>query len=317
MTSLSNAQKLRNSLLLLITATIWGMAFVSQQAGMDYMGPLTFTGSRNIIGSLVLIPVILIIRAKTPKAERAPLPVKTTIIGGICCGCALTAGSLFQQYGLTMTTVGKGGFITTLYIIITPILGLFFKRKAPKAVWVSVALAVVGMYLLCVSGEGFSISTGDLLVLAGSFAFAVHILVIDRFSPLTDGVVLSCIQFFVCGVISTIGAFVFEQPAWEQLVSGAIPVLYAGVLSCGVGYTLQIVGQKGLNPTAAALILSLESVVATISGYIAYKIGFLKTDQSMTPRQIIGCAIVFAAVILVQLPWDEIGKKLKAKKVSN
>lgn len=317
MTSLSNAQKLRNSLLLLITATIWGMAFVSQQAGMDYMGPLTFTGSRNIIGSLVLIPVILIIRAKTPKAERAPLPVKTTIIGGICCGCALTAGSLFQQYGLTMTTVGKGGFITTLYIIITPILGLFFKRKAPKAVWVSVALAVVGMYLLCVSGEGFSISTGDLLVLAGSFAFAVHILVIDKFSPLTDGVVLSCIQFFVCGVISTIGAFVFEQPAWEQLVSGAIPVLYAGVLSCGVGYTLQIVGQKGLNPTAAALILSLESVVATISGYIAYKIGFLKTDQSMTPRQIIGCAIVFAAVILVQLPWDEIGKKLKAKKVSN
>lgn len=317
MTSLSNAQKLRNSLLLLITATIWGMAFVSQQAGMDYMGPLTFTGSRNIIGSLVLIPVILIIRAKTPKAERAPLPVKTTIIGGICCGCALTAGSLFQQYGLTMTTVGKGGFITTLYIIITPILGLFFKRKAPKAVWVSVALAVVGMYLLCVSGEGFSISTGDLLVLAGSFAFAVHILVIDKFSPLTDGVVLSCIQFFVCGVISTIGAFVFEQPAWEQLVSGAIPLLYAGVLSCGVGYTLQIVGQKGINPTAAALILSLESVVATISGYIAYKIGFLKTDQSMTPRQIIGCAIVFAAVILVQLPWDEIGKKLKAKKVSN
>ncbi len=317
MTSLSNAQKLRNSLLLLITATIWGMAFVSQQAGMDYMGPLTFTGSRNIIGSLVLIPVILIIRAKTPKAERAPLPVKTTIIGGICCGCALTAGSLFQQYGLTMTTVGKGGFITTLYIIITPILGLFFKRKAPKAVWVSVALAVVGMYLLCVSGEGFSISTGDLLVLAGSFAFAVHILVIDKFSPLTDGVVLSCIQFFVCGVIGTVGAFVFEQPAWEQLVSGAIPVLYAGVLSCGVGYTLQIVGQKGLNPTAAALILSLESVVATISGYIAYKIGFLKTDQSMTPRQIIGCAIVFAAVILVQLPWDEIRKKLKAKKVSN
>ena len=314
---MTNAQKLRNSLLLLITATIWGMAFVSQQAGMDYMGPLTFTGSRNIIGSLVLIPVILIICAKTPKAERKPLPVKTTIIGGICCGCALTAGSLFQQYGLTMTTVGKGGFITTLYIIITPILGLFFKRKAPKAVWVSVALAVVGMYLLCVSGEGFSISTGDLLVLAGSFAFAVHILVIDKFSPLTDGVVLSCIQFFVCGVISTVGAFIFEQPAWELLLNGAIPVLYAGVLSCGVGYTLQIVGQKGLNPTAAALILSLESVVATISGYVAYKIGFLKTDQSMTARQIAGCAIVFAAVILVQLPWDEIGKKLKAKKTVN
>lgn len=308
---MTNTRKLRNSLLLLITAAIWGMAFVSQQAGMDFMGPLTFTGSRNIIGSLVLIPVILIIRGRAPKAERKPLPVRTTVIGGVCCGLALTAGSLFQQYGLTMTTVGKGGFITTLYIIITPILGLFFGRKVPKAVWVSVGLAVVGMYLLCVSGEGFSISAGDLLVLAGSFAFAVHILVIDKFSPLTDGVVLSCIQFFVCGVISTIGAFIFEQPAWDQLINGAVPVLYAGVLSCGVGYTLQIVGQKGLNPTAAALILSLESVVAAISGYVAYNVGFLKTDQSMTPVQILGCAVVFIAVILVQLPWDRIAEKRK------
>lgn len=308
---MTNTRKLRNSLLLLITAAIWGMAFVSQQAGMDFMGPLTFTGSRNIIGSLVLIPVILIIRGRAPKAERKPLPVSTTIIGGVCCGIALTAGSLFQQYGLTMTTVGKGGFITTLYIIITPILGLFFGRKVPKAVWVSVGLAVVGMYLLCVSGEGFSISAGDLLVLAGSFAFAVHILVIDKFSPLTDGVVLSCIQFFVCGVISTTGAFIFEQPAWDQLINGAVPVLYAGVLSCGVGYTLQIVGQKGLNPTAAALILSLESVVAAISGYVAYNVGFLKTDQSMTPVQILGCAVVFIAVILVQLPWDRIAEKRK------
>ena len=147
------------------------------------------------------------------------------------------------------------------------------------------------------------------------FAFRVHLisvsLVIDHFSPLTDGVILSCIQFAVCGVVSAIGAFIFEQPSWEQLVSGAIPVLYAGVLSCGVGYTLQIVGQKGVDPTAAALILSLESVVATISGFVAYKIGFLRTDQSMSPRQIIGCAIVFAAVILVQLPWDRISRKLR------
>ena len=308
---MTNTKKFRNCLLLLTAAIIWGMAFVSQQAGMDFMGPLTFNGSRNIIGSVILVPVILIIRGRIPKAERKLLPVKTTIIGGLACGAALTIASTLQQYGLTMTTVGKGGFITTLYIILTPILGIFIGRKAPKAVWFCAVLAVAGMFLLCVNGESLSISAGDLLVLGSALVFAVHILVVDHFSPLTDGVILSCIQFAVCGVVSAIGAFIFEQPSWEQLVSGAIPVLYAGVLSCGVGYTLQIVGQKGVDPTAAALILSLESVVATISGFVAYKIGFLKTDQSMSPRQIIGCAIVFAAVILVQLPWDRISRKLR------
>ena len=308
---MTNTKKFRNCLLLLTAAIIWGMAFVSQQAGMDFMGPLTFNGSRNIIGSVILVPVILIIRGRIPKAERKPLPVKTTIIAGLACGAALTIASTLQQYGLTMTTVGKGGFITTLYIILTPIHGIFIGRKAPKAVWFCAVLAVAGMFLLCVNGESLSISAGDLLVLGSALVFAVHILVIDHFSPLTDGVILSCIQFAVCGVVSTIGAFIFEQPSWEQLVSGAIPVLYAGVLSCGVGYTLQIVGQKGVDPTAAALILSLESVVATISGFVAYKIGFLRTDQSMSPRQIIGCAIVFAAVILVQLPWDRISRKLR------
>ena len=289
---MTNTKKFRNCLLLLTAAIIWGMAFVSQQAGMDFMGPLTFNGSRNIIGSVILVPVILIIRGRIPKAERKPLPVKTTIIGGLACGAALTIASTLQQYGLTMTTVGKGGFITTLYIILTPILGIFIGRKAPKAVWFCAVLAVAGMFLLCVNGESLSISAGDLLVLGSALVFAVHILVIDHFSPLTDGVILSCIQFAVCGVVSTIGAFIFEQPSWEQLVSGAIPVLYAGVLSCGVGYTLQIVGQKGVDPTAAALILSMESVVATISGFVAYKIGFLRTDQSMSPRQIIGCYCV-------------------------
>lgn len=310
---MTNTKKLRNCLLLLTTAIIWGMAFVSQQAGMDFMGPLTFNGTRNLIGSAVLIPVILFIRGRTPKAERKPLPVRVTVVGGLACGAALTVASTFQQYGLTMTTVGKGGFITTLYIILTPILGIFVGRKAPKSVWLCALLAVGGMYLLCVNGESLSISTGDLLVLASALVFAVHILVIDHFSPLTDGVILSCIQFAVCGVVSMAGAFIFEQPSWEQLISGIIPVLYAGVLSCGVGYTLQIIGQKGVDPTAAALILSLESVVATISGFSAYKIGFLKTDQTMTMRQIAGCAVVFAAVILVQLPWDRIAERFRKR----
>lgn len=313
---MTNTKKIRNCLLLLTAAIVWGMAFVSQQAGMDFMGPLTFNGTRNIIGSAVLVPVILMIRGRVPKAERKPLPVKTTIIGGLACGAALTVASTLQQYGLTMTTVGKGGFITTLYIILTPILGIFIGRKAPKIVWLCAVIAVGGMFLLCVSGESMSISAGDLLVLGSALVFAVHILVIDHFSPLTDGVVLSCIQFAVCGVVSTIGAFIFEQPSWDQLINGIVPVLYAGVLSCGVGYTLQIVGQKGVDPTAAALILSMESVVATISGFIAYKIGFLKTDQSMSARQIAGCAIVFTAVILVQLPWDRISGKLRNKQNS-
>lgn len=310
---MTRTQKLRNCLLLLTAAIVWGMAFVSQKAGMDSMGPLTFNGTRNLIGAAVLIPVILILRNRVPRAERKPLPLKTTIVGGISCGLALTVASTLQQYGLTMTTVGKGGFITTLYIIMTPILGIFLHRKAPKIVWVAVVMAVGGMYLLCVNGESLSISAGDLLVLGSALVFSVHILIIDKFSPLTDGVVLSCIQFFVCGVISTIGAFIFEEPSWAQIADGIVPVLYAGVLSCGVGYTLQIVGQKGLDPTASALILSMESVVAAVSGYIAGATGLLKTDQTMTPQQIAGCAIVFTAVILVQLPWDRIGQKLGKK----
>lgn len=311
---MTNAKKMRNCLLLLTAAIVWGMAFVSQKAGMDSMGPLTFNGARNLIGSAVLIPVILIIRGSVPKAERKPLPLKTTIIGGLSCGIALTVASTLQQYGLSMTSVGKGGFITTLYIIITPVLGLFLHKKVPGAVWAAVAMAVVGMYLLCFTEDSFSVNPGDLLVLGSAVVFAVHILVIDKFSPLTDGVVLSCIQFFVCGVVSTIGAFIFEEPAWSQIADGIIPVLYAGVLSCGVGYTLQIVGQKGVEPTAAALILSMESVVAAISGFVAGATGLLSTDQTMTPRQITGCAVVFAAVILVQLPWDKIIGKLKKNK---
>ena len=219
---MTNTKKFRNCLLLLTAAIIWGMAFVSQQAGMDFMGPLTFNGSRNIIGSVILVPVILIIRGRIPKAERKPLPVKTTIIGGLACGAALTIASTLQQYGLTMTTVGKGGFITTLYIILTPILGIFIGRKAPKAVWFCAVLAVAGMFLLCVNGESLSISAGDLLVLGSALVFAVHILVIDHFRPHTAQ---DTFLHRPRGVVSTIGAFIFEQPSWEQLVSGAIPVL--------------------------------------------------------------------------------------------
>lgn len=306
-----NLVKLRSSLLLLLTAIVWGMGFVSQSAGSDSVGAFTFTSARSILACVALIPVIAIIRARTPAEKKKPIDKKITIKAGICCGLALTAANLFQQFGVSMTTVGKSGFITALYIIFTPILGIFIKKKCPKIVWLGVVLVVFGMYLLCMTEGNFSLQTGDLLVLICAVLFAVHILIIDYFSPKTDGVVVACIQFFVCFLASGALALIFEKPTLQQLSDGAIPILYAGLLSSGVGYTLQIVGQKGLNPTVAALIMSLESVTSAVAGFIAFKIGFLKDDQTLTERQIWGCAIVFGAVILVQIPWDIVAEKIK------
>ena len=301
---------LTSSLLLLLTATIWGMAFVAQSVGMDYMGPMTFNGIRFLMGGIVLLPLVLIGRKKKRKAEAPGRTGKTVVKGGLCCGLALCAASLFQQYGIMYTTVGKAGFITTLYIIMVPILGLFLKRRAPKKVFVAAIIAAAGMYLLCMT-ESLRLGAGDIMVFLCAIAFAIQIMTVDHYAARIDGAVVSCIQFTVCGVVCCIGALIWGQPTFGQLQEGLGALLYAGVLSCGVGYTLQIVGQKGLNPTVAALIMSLESVIATISGWIAYKIGFLTTDQTLTARQIAGCVIVFAAVILVQLPpeWFRFGKK--------
>lgn len=307
-----NAVKIRSSIMLLITALIWGMAFVSQQAGMDHMGPFTFSAVRNLIACAAVLPVLCVFRRRTPKEQRKPIFSKVSLLGGLGCGLSLTAGALFQQVGLTMTTVGKAGFITTLYIIFTPVLGVFVKKKVPKIVWLSTAMAAVGLYLLCMT-EGFSgINPGDVLMLMCAVCYAVQIMTIDHISDRTDGVAISVMQFIVCFIISTSLALIFEQPSVEGIIAGAVPLLYTGVLSSGVAYTLQIIGQKGLDPTIAALIMSLESVVATIAGFVAYKIGWLSTDQTMTARQIIGCAVVFAAVILVQLPWENF--KLKKNK---
>ncbi len=294
----------RSSLLLFLAASIWGVAFVAQSVGMDYMGPFTFNGARSLIGGIVLLPLIAVrerSRKKTggePKTPEKKKPRrKVTLLGGCCCGLAICTASMFQQYGIQYTTVGKAGFITTLYIIIVPIMGLFFGKKVRRIVWAGAALAAAGMYLLCVN-ETLSLNKGDLLVFLCAVIFSVHILVIDYFSPKADGVKLSCIQFFVAGILCTIGAFLLETPSWDALVSGAVPVLYAGVMSCGVAYTLQIIGQRNLDPTVASLILSLESVVSVLAGWVIL-------DQTMNGKEIFGCVLVFAAVILVQLP----GKK--------
>lgn len=300
-----------NSFLLFVTACIWGLAFVSQSKGMEYMHPFTFNGVRSLIGAAALF-VYLLATGKLSGAKKAVIDWKRNLNAGLWCGLALTTASTLQQFGIKYTSVGKAGFITTLYIIFVPLFGIFLKKKVTGIVWAAAAMAAVGMYFLCMT-ESLVLGTGDIMVFLCAIVFALHIIVIDWFAEGTDGAVVSCIQFLVCGIVCTAGAFIWGAPTWQQLGSGLGALLYAGVLSCGVAYTLQIVGQKGVNPTIAALILSLESVVATVSAWIAYKIGFLKDDQTLTGRQIVGCAIVFAAVILVQLPGEWFAGKRKSE----
>lgn len=292
----------RNTFFLFLAAFIWGMAFVSQSKGMDYMHPLTFNGVRSLIGAFVLLLYILV-RRKQAGGKNRIIDWKTTAKAGILCGLVLTTASTLQQFGIKYTSVGKAGFITTLYIIFVPIAGIFVKKAVTGIIWIAAGLAAVGMYLLCMT-ESLRMGTGDIMVLLCAVAFAVHIMIIDYYAPKTDGVIVSCIQFAVCGVICGICSLIWAEPDWMQLKDGMGSLLYAGVLSCGVAYTLQIVGQEGVNPTVAALIMSLESVVATVAAWIAYKVGFLSTDQTMTLWQIVGCILVFGAVILAQLPTE-------------
>ena len=294
--------KTKNTFLLLLTAFIWGVAFVAQSVGMDYVGPLTFNSVRSIIGALFLIPCIAFLDKLKEKENKAagtdiqpePQDKKTLIIGGVCCGIAIAIASTLQQYGIAYTTVGKAGFITALYIVIVPILGIFLKKKPRLIVWVSVVLALAGLYFLCMT-ESLSFGVGDTLVLICAFVFSLHILIIDHFSPKVDGVRMSCIQFAIAGILCGIPALIFEHPTLSALLAAWAPILYAGVLSCGVAYTLQIVAQKNYDPTTASLLLSLESVFSVLAGWVIL-------GQSLSPREIFGCVLVFVAIVLVQLP---------------
>ena len=282
---------------LLLTAFIWGVAFVAQSVGMDYIGPFTFICVRNIIGGLVLIPLIFFL-SKIDKTNRSEQEAgeykKNTLLGGICCGVFLCAASCFQQFGIMYTTVGKAGFITALYIIIVPILGIFLKKRVAGIVWLSSVIAIAGFYMLSISGQVI-ISKGDILVLIGALLFSFHILVIDYFSPKGNSVAISCIQFFTVSIICGILMFILENPQIMDILEAYIPILYAGVMSSGVAYTLQIVGQKNMEPTVASLILSLESVFSALAGWMLL-------GQGLTTKELIGCGLVFTAVILAQLP---------------
>lgn len=298
------SRQVRNSILLVLTAFIWGIAFVAQSEGGNAVGPFTFNGIRSLIGSIVLLPVIALLdRMKlTSKKPVTKAEKKILLIGGLSCGVLLFLASSAQQLGICLgTPAGKAGFLTACYILLVPVLGLFLKKKCGVRVWTGIAITLVGLYLLCMS-ETLRLQSSDLLLLACALLFAVHILVIDYFSPRVDGVRMSCIQFLVCGILSLIPMFFSEirvgADVWLAKLTdpGAwLAILYAGVLSCGVAYTLQIVGQNGINPTVASMLLSLESVFSVFAGWIILK-------QSLGAKELLGCGLIFIAIILAQLP---------------
>ena len=285
----------------ILAAFIWGTAFVAQDLCADSIGAFAFNATRYFIAVLALLVVILIsdkLKKNKPTltAQEKKAANKQLWLGGLCCGAALAIASNFQQAGLVAgTDAGKAGFITALYVVLVPVFGLFFKRKVSLPTWIAVVLSVVALYLLCIKGD-FSLAPGDLLVLVCAVCFAIHILVIDHFTAYCDGVKLSCLQFLFAGIISTICMFIFEDVDFAAILSCALPLLYVGIFSCGVGYTLQILAQKDSNPTVVTILLSLESVFAVIAGAIILK-------QQMTVREYIGCAIMFAAVILAQIQF--------------
>lgn len=290
-------QQIKSSLILLLTATIWGVAFVAQSVGMEYIGPFTFNAIRCVLGGLVLIPVILVLKKKkeTGAENQEKEDKKTLWTGGIACGVILCIASNLQQFGIMEASVGKSGFFTALYIVMIPVIGIFIGKRPRIKLWFCVALAVVGMYLLCMKDGSFTIERADIMLLLCALAFSFHILVVDYFSPKVGGVKMSCIQFFVCGVLSAVGMLFTETPDISNIQAAWLPLLYAGLLSCGVGYTLQIVGQKGINPVIASLIMSLESVISALAGWVIL-------GQVLSPKEILGCVLMFVAIIITQIP---------------
>lgn len=286
---------MRGNLLLVLTAFIWGVAFVAQKEGGTAMGDFTFNGVRFLLGGAMLALCLPLLDSVGLTHRCATSADKKALwMGGILCGVALWAASNLQQMGLATTSAGKGGFITALYIVLVPVFGLFIGRRTNLFSWIGMVLAVAGLYLLCMQGES-GIDGGDLLVMACAPIFAIQILLVDKFAPCTDGVRLSCIQFFTVGILNIPLMFVFEQPSLPAMVDNWLPILYAGLLSSGVAYTLQVVAQKHTHPTTASLLMSFESVFAVLAGWALM-------GERLSAWELCGCGVMFAAVILAQLP---------------
>ena len=285
--------KFRGTLALLFATVIWGSAFIAQSVGMDHIGPMTFQAARCGLGAVFLLPVIFIFDSNKKeylKNWANPKLWKT----GIACGFALFVAAGLQQVGLVYTTAGKAGFITAMYIVLVPILGLFLKRKPPVTAWISVLVATIGLYLLSCAGVS-EVNLGDILMVGSALGFAVQITLVDRLATDLDGLRLNCIQAFICALFSAITMILTESPTLAGVMESAVPIAYAGILSMGVAYSLQIIGQKHLEPTPASLIMSLESVFAGLCGW-------LLLHEKMSPLELCGCVLVFGAVVLSQLP---------------
>ena len=291
--------ELLHTLALLVCAAIWGSAFVAQSVGAEYVGAFTFLAVRNWIAVVFLIPVIFVRDTILKKRGRPSVrPANRTqrrflLMGGAACGFFLCAASAFQQVGIRYTTTAKAGFITALYVVIVPILSVFFGKSVKSRIWACVAVAVLGLYLLCIRGE-LSLSFGDGVVLVCAFLFACQIMTVDYFAPQVDTVRLSQTQFLVTALLSTVCMFLFEDLSTDSLIRALPSIAYAGVMSSGVAYTLQIIGQQNLNPAIASITMSLESVFAALAGWIVL-------GQSMSFRELAGCVLMFAAIILAQL----------------
>jgi drug/metabolite transporter (DMT)-like permease len=295
---------IRANLLLLLTAMIWGLAFVAQDVAMNDMGPFTFNAVRMALAVLVLLPSVKLLdrvaKKRNPGREVQNLRTMTKeqkrqlLTGGVVCGLVMAAGVSLQQYGLLYTSPGKAGFITTLYIVLVPVTGIFFKHRVRLMIWGAVALSTVGLFFLSVT-ENLTIGLGDVLVLLCAFCFTGHILLIAHYSPRTDGVRLSLIQFIVADVIFILLTLLFEQPRLGDILAGWVSIVYAGVFSCGIAYTLQIIAQRDAPPTVASLLMSLESVFAVLAQWVIL-------GDLLLPRELLGCLLMFGGIVIAQIP---------------
>ena len=304
-------KSIRANLLLLLTAMIWGSAFVAQDVAMDNMGPFVFNAVRMALAVLVLLPSIRLLdnvaKKRNPGLEVRTFKTMTKdqkrrlLVGGVACGTVMAAGVSFQQIGLLYTSPGKAGFVTALYIVLVPVTGIFFRHRVRPAVWAAVTLCVAGLFLLCVT-ESLTIGLGDILILISAFCFTAHILVIAHFSPRMDGVRLSCAQFIVADIIFILLTLLFEKPNLGDILAGWVPIVYAGVLSCGLAYTLQIIAQRDAPPTIASLLMSLESVFAVLAQWVIL-------GDLLSGRELLGCLLMFTGIVLSQLPKRRAGAR--------
>ena len=292
--------KLTANIALFMTALIWGLSFVAQRAGMEYVEPFTFNMIRSILGGLSLIPVIIFVKISSPdkRTERRKHFQHINLArAGIACGTALFIAMSVQQYGMQYVGAGKGGFITALYIIFVPILSILLGEKLKKEIIISVFLSFIGLYLLCYkSGQGFNIY--DLLILLSAFFYAIHIMVVNYYSHIVNPIKASCLQFFVLAILSSVLVLLFETPSWSSIIACKVPILYAGILTCGVAYTLQIYGQKYTLPVLASLIFCLESVFAVIGGVLIL-------GETLTIKELLGCIFMISGVVLSNLNSDK------------